>query len=182
MQVLRYSIALALVGCVQFDRTPERTPDARPQTDGSTSPDGPESLSEAAERVITTWQSCLTVGDIEESGLSVTWPALLTDMAKTCNDCHSAGANGFLVSADKTILTTTLQSNRTYLLGYFTVDLTRGAADAAMVINTAVQEAVSQAQPPYQNHPRYNPADGLLASEKLRGPVQSRIDSGPCGP
>lgn len=180
MTALRFTLALTLVGCVQFDRPPERTPDARAQSDGSITPDGPETLSEAANRVTTSWQSCMTVDDVEQSGLAAKWPVILTDTGKTCNECHSAGGNGFITNLDATILATTLKSNRSFLYGYFTVDLTKGPAEAVMVVNATVQEAVSQAQPPYQNHPRFNPFEGLIASDKLRELLQVWLDNGQC--
>jgi len=148
VQALRLGIALALAGCVQFDRPPEKLPDARQPTDGATD-DGPETLSEAANRVITTWQSCITVDDIDRSGLAATWPVIVTETGQKCEGCHSTGADGFIATVDKNLLSTALKSERSYLLQYLTVDLTRGPAEAAMVINAAIQEAVSQAQPPH---------------------------------
>jgi hypothetical protein len=179
VQALRIGLALALTGCVQFDRPPEKLPDARPPTDGATD-DGPETLSQAADRVITTWQSCLTIDDIDQSGLAAKWPAMLAETSQSCEDCHGTGSNGFIATFDKSVLGVTLKSDRNYLLQYLTVDLTRGAAGAAMVINAAIQEAVSQAQPPHATHPRFDPTEGLLASEALRRIVQERLDDGLC--
>ena len=180
MQLLRYTVALALAGCVQFDRPPERTPDAAKQPDASGGDAGDETLSEAAERVITTWQSCLALNDLSVSGMAEKWPKIPTDNGLDCSSCHSTGADGFLATSDLALLHSALKTNRPYLLGYFTVDLTRGPAAAAMIVNLAIQSAVSQALPPYANHPRFNPADGLSASETLRQIVQSRIDMGLC--
>ncbi|HEY5938786.1 MAG TPA: hypothetical protein VIU61_29240 [Kofleriaceae bacterium] len=181
MQLLRYTVALALAGCVQFDRPPEqRTPDAaNPQPDaGGDAFD--ETLSQAAERVITTWQRCLALDDLSISGMASKWPKINTETGGDCASCHSTGGNGFLATTNLELLHSTLTTNRPYLLGYFTVDLTRGPAGAAMIVNTAVQSAVSQALPPYANHPRFDPAEGLSASETLRQIVQRRIDMGLC--
>ena len=179
MQALRLGIALALVGCVQFDRPPEKQPDARLPSDGATD-DGPETLSEAANRVIATWQSCITVDDIDRSGLAAKWPVIVTDTGQKCEGCHGDGSNGFIATVDQNLLSATLKSERSYLLQYLTVDLTKGAAEAAMVINASIQEAVSQAQPPHGTHPQFNPTEGLLASEELRRLVQERLDAGQC--
>jgi hypothetical protein len=181
VQALRFALALALVGCVQFDRPPERPPDAAPRTDANSTIDAnDETLSEAADRVIGSWQTCMTVDDVVQSGLAAKWAVMLTEMGETCDSCHSAGGNGFMTSLDPTLLVTTLKSNRNFLLSYFTVDLTKGAGEAAMIVNAAIQEAVSQAQPPYATHPRYDPSEGLSASENLRAIVQDRLDRGQC--
>jgi len=180
VQLLRYTVALALAGCIQFDRPPERTPDAPIQQPDAGGDAGDETLSEAAERVITTWQACLTPNDLSVSGMTSTWPKTNTEPGLECSSCHSTGADGFLATTDLELLHSALKTNRAYLLGYFTVDLTRGPAAAAMIVNSAIQNAVSQALPPYANHPRFEPAEGLTASETMRQIVQSRIDMGLC--
>ena len=50
-----------------------------------------------------------------------------------------------------------ISTRKMYFLQYFTVDLTKGPADAKVIINTVSFKGVALGQDPHREHPRFNP-------------------------
>jgi hypothetical protein len=153
---------------------------------GSGSGSGPanESPSAATTRLLAQWSGCMTQANFDAANMADAWGNLTASNNQQCENCHVNAAEGFIASRQSLPFFTTIDTNKYYMLQYFTVDLTQGTAAAKIIINTVSFDGVSKGQPPHLEHPRFNATDnnGMTALKKFYDSTMASLAAGTCGP
>ena len=78
----------------------------------------------------------------------------------------------------------TVDTNKYYMLQYFTVDLSAGVAMAKVIINQTSFMGVSQGQDPHREHPRFDALNnqGMTALQTFYDSTMASVTAGGCGP
>jgi hypothetical protein len=118
---------------------------------------GPETLSQAADRVISKFAGCMTLTNFNAANMANAWGNLTAQNNQQCRDCHNNGGEGFTASDQASIMFPAISDRKMHFLQYFTVDLTQGAEAAKVIINKVSFRGVALGQAPHLEHPRFNP-------------------------
>jgi hypothetical protein len=143
-----------------------------------------ESPSAATARLLGEWSGCMNPDDFVLAEMPEAWGKLTTNNNQECQNCHVNGAEGFIASQQAEPFFKQITTDKYYMLQYFTVDLTQGAANAAMMINTVSFLGVSQGQDPHRTHPRFDATDndGMRALQDFYDLTVARKAAGTCDP
>jgi len=138
----------------------EVTERAGTTTSGSGSTD--DSPAAATARVLNAFSACMSLTYFNSAKMATAWGQMQADNGSRCESCHATGGQGFIATEIATTtgttpgLFTTISQDEYYMVQYFTVDLSGGAAAAKVMINTTSFMGVSDAQPPHVEHPTFN--------------------------
>jgi hypothetical protein len=125
---------------------------------GPVTPPNTETTAQAIKRVMNNFSGCMKLLDFQNANMRGDLGNMRSDQPNdACNSCHGAGEYGNMVSNIENQFYTTLSTHSRYMLQYFYVDTSMGAAQATMVINTHSFEMVSGGLPPHQQHPLFDP-------------------------
>jgi hypothetical protein len=116
-----------------------------------------ETLSQAADRVISKFAGCMTLTNFNAANMANAWGGLTATNNQQCEDCHNNGGEGFVASRQASIMFPAISDRKMYFLQYFGVDLTGGAAAAKVVINKVSFQGVALGRAPHLEHPRFDP-------------------------
>jgi hypothetical protein len=145
-------------------------------------PTGAETLSQATERVLSEFAGCMTLTDFQTANMKQ-WGNVNAQNNTQCRDCHATGGEGFFASDQDQPFYTVISTKKYFFLQYLTVDLTKGAALAAVVPNTTSFAGVNRAQDPHREHPTFNlNNNGKTALEAFHAAVMARKTAGTCDP
>jgi cytochrome c553 len=124
-----------------------------------TTPTGPqvETLSQAADRVMSKFAGCMTIENFNAANMANAWGGLQAQNNQQCEDCHNNGGEGFVASRQAPLMFPAISGKKMYFLQYFTVDLTKGAPEAKVIINKVSFQGVARGQDPHREHPQFNP-------------------------
>jgi hypothetical protein len=125
----------------------------QPQTGGG----GVETLSQAADRVMSKFAGCMTLTDFNATNMANAWGGLQAQNNQECDNCHNNGGEGFVASRQEAIMFPAISTRKMYFLQYFTVDLTKGPAEAKVIINNVSFRGVARGLDPHREHPQFNP-------------------------
>lgn len=147
---------------------------------------GVESLSQATERVLSKFAGCMQRTDFAATNMANAWGNMQAQNNQDCQTCHSTGGEGFIASQQETPFWTIVSTKKYYFLQYLTVDLTKGAAEAKVIINTTSMTGVGTGQDPHREHPRFNPTNnqGMTALTAFYNRTMTRVNATPsvCDP
>lgn len=157
---------------------------------GSGSGSGGESINDATERVLAQFRGCMTIDDFETANMPQAWGNLAANNGQQCEGCHQAGADGFIASQNRDQFygiepaKVGFSLSKSLFLQYLTVDISGGAANAKVIINTASFTGVSAGVAPHASHPRFNPTtnNGMTALKAFYDLVQAKVTGGACTP
>jgi hypothetical protein len=152
-----------------------------------------ETPEEATARVLNQFSSCMTLTDFNAANMATAWGQMKDNDNSRCASCHVNGYMGFLATPLATSTTgslglfTEMATNETYMIPYFTVDLSGGLPAAKVIINTTSFMGVSQAQPPHVDHDTFNATDnaGMTALTTFYNSVMMKVTAAGaagCGP
>lgn len=149
-----------------------------------------ESPSQATSRVMNEWSACMNITDYNTAGMSNAWANMNANGSK-CANCHATGGQGFIATGVSETpptgappgLFTTIDVNKYFLIQYFTVDLTGGAAAAKVMINHTSFDGVSKGLPPHAEHPQFNATNnaGMTALQKFYDLTMTKVMLHNCG-
>ena len=142
----------------------------------------PPPLSAVVEGLLQAWSGCLDFGDFTAAGMAPKWSALTT-ASGACTSCHTPGGS-VLVTPDAQEFFRLMTTRHLSLLGFFTVDLTSGAAGAKVILSEGRFLSVGAQQPPYEQHPAFDYAGSQARSalHDLYAATAARRDAATCGP
>jgi hypothetical protein len=145
---------------------------------------GGETLSQAAERVMAAFAGCMTQQNFNAANMANAWGNLNTQNNQQCENCHATGGEGFIASRDATAFFNVVSTKKMFFLQYFTVDLTQGAAKAAVKINEVSFKGVATAQDPHREHPTFNATNnqGMTALKTFFNTTSAAVTAGTCQP
>jgi hypothetical protein len=126
-------------------------------------PSGSEPLSQDAERVITEFMACMTLENFHAADMAHAWGSLEAQNTMECDNCHATGGFGFFANIIESEFFAALLTNRDVWLQYFTLDLTKGPANAKVIPNISFFEGVGDGKDPHREHPRFDGEPGYTA-------------------
>jgi hypothetical protein len=151
---------------------------------------GGETAAAATARVMNEWSACMNITDFNTAQMSQAWGNMNANGSK-CADCHATGGFGMIVTGVSETaagggppgLFTTLDTNKYYMIQYFTVDLSGGPAMAKVIINTTSFDGVSKGLAPHAEHPRFNATNnpGMTALQQFYDLTMTKVTAGGCG-
>lgn len=149
-----------------------------------------ESPAAATSRVMNQWSACMNITDFNTAQMSQAWGNMAANNSK-CADCHATGGYGMIVTGVAETaaaggppgLFTTIDTNKYYMIQYFTVDLSGGAAAAKVIINHTSFDGVSKGVAPHAEHPRFDATNnpGMTALQKFYDLTMTKVQAGNCG-
>ncbi len=148
-------------------------------------PGGGETLSQAADRVMSKFAGCMSLTNFNAANMANAWGNLTAQNNQQCRDCHNNGGEGFTASDQASIMFPAISTRKMHFLQYFTVDLTKGAAEAKVIINQVSFRGVALGQDPHREHPRFNPTNnqGMTALNKFYTDTMTAVNTpGACEP
>ncbi len=146
---------------------------------------GGETLSQAADRVMAKFAGCMTLTNFNAANMANAWGNLTAQNNQQCRDCHNNGGEGFTASDQASIMFPAISTRKMHFLQYFTVDLTKGAAEAKVIINRVSFRGVALGQDPHREHPRFNPDNnqGMTALNTFYNTTMTAVNTaGACEP
>jgi hypothetical protein len=146
---------------------------------------GGETLSQAADRVMSKFAGCMTLTNFNATNMANAWGNLTAQNNQQCRDCHNNGGEGFTASDQASIMFPAISTRKMHFLQYFTVDLTKGAAEAKVIINLVSFRGVALGQDPHREHPRFNPDNnqGMTALRAFYDRTMTAVNTpGACEP
>jgi hypothetical protein len=156
---------------------------------GTGSGSGTESLSQATERVLSQFAGCMSLTNFQTADMANAWGNMTATNNQQCENCHVTGGFGFIASRQESLFYSTVSTKKYYFLQYLTVDLTNGAANAKVIMNTTSFAGVSQGQDPHREHPRFNSTtnQGMTALKTFYDATMARMaipagQTGACDP
>lgn len=150
------------------------TPDAAPGG-------GPLNPGAVSRALIQEWSGCMNLDEWNAENVAQQWADKGSDEG-TCLKCHINGQSSFIATRDSERMFTVLTTNKYYMLGYFSVDVT-DLANAKMVINSEFLDRVGNGDFPYIEHPQFainGPA--LEALTRFYDLTMARKLAGTCAP
>ena len=154
---------------------------------GGGSGSGGETPSAATSRVLNEFSACANITDFNTANMAQAWRNMQAGNS-ACTDCHITGGYGMIVTgvAEGTSppgLFTTLMTNKYYMIQYFTVDLSAGAAGAKVIVNHTSFEGVSKGLSPHAEHPRFDATNnpGMTALKQWYDLTEAKVQAGGCG-
>jgi hypothetical protein len=145
---------------------------------------GGETLSQAAERVMSAFAGCMTITNFNQANMANAWGNLQAENNEQCENCHSNGGEGFIATRNADLFFSVVSTKKMYFLQYFKVNLTQGAAAAKVEINTVSFKGVATAQDPHREHPRFNATqnNGMTALTNFYNLTSAAVTAGTCQP
>ena len=113
-----------------------------------------ESLSAAADRVMSQFAGCMTLENFTASNFAQAWGNLQSNEG-ACEKCHGSGGYGFIAYDVSKPMLDVVGVQKMYWLQYFTVDLSGGAMTAKVLPNKVSFAGVCNRAPPHQAHPTF---------------------------
>ena len=149
----------------------------------NTPPQGGETLSQAADRVMAQFAGCMKLTDFQQTNMAGAW-ANLQSGEGACKRCHATGGEGFIANESAPTGFGVVSAKKMFWLQYFTVDLTQGAAGAKVKPNTVSFAGVCNRLPPHQGHPTFQCANnaGQQALTAFYDRTIANIAAGGCTP
>ena len=145
-------------------------------------PTGQETLAQASERVFAEFAGCMSPTIFQTANMTA-WGNVGAQNNQQCKDCHVTGGEGFIASDQETLFYTVISTRKMFLLQYFNVDLTGGAAAAKIVVNEVSVKGVAEGIAPHGEHPRFNlDNNGIDASREFLRLTMERKAAGTCDP
>lgn len=146
-------------------------------------PTGAETLSQAADRVMSQFAGCMTLADFQATNMAAAWANINSNEGQ-CKRCHVNGESSFIANADPATAFSVIGSKKMYWLQYFTVDLSQGAAAARVTMNGVSFKGVSNRTAPHLTHPTfaYPNNAGVTALNAFYQRTQANITAGGCQP
>jgi hypothetical protein len=143
-----------------------------------------ETLSQAAERVLSAFAGCMTIANFNTANMANAWGNLNAQNNQQCENCHGNGGEGFIASRDANAFFGVVSTKKMFFLQYFTVDLTMGAAAAKVKINEVSFKGVATAQDPHREHPTFNATNnnGMTALKAFYDSTSLAVTGGACQP
>lgn len=147
---MRLAVLVLLTGCQGLFEVPSMADANGPpgSVDAGT-------LAEVTTALLREWSGCMSLTNFQSSSMT-SWADLMSTNFQTCSDCHMTGQDGFIATPDAAAFFATISTDKSYLLQYFSVDLTAGVATAKVVVNHASFDAVGNAVPPHTTHPTFD--------------------------
>jgi hypothetical protein len=149
----------------------------------TTQPQG-ETLSQAADRVMSAFAGCMTLADFTAANMGPAWANINTNEGQ-CKRCHVNGESMFIANQDNPTAFGVISTKKMYWLQYFTVDLTGGSAAAKVIPNDVSFNGVHARLAPHQAHPTFNYPDnnaGYTARKTFYDKTIANIATGTCQP
>lgn len=140
---------------------------------------GGETLSQAADRVMSAFAGCMTLANFQAANMATAWANLQSNEGQ-CKRCHANGESMFIANENSSIGFTVISSKKMFWLQYFTVDLTGGAAAAKVVPNKVSFAGVYNRQVPHAAHPtfQYPNNNGVTALQKFYDTTIANLGTG----
>jgi len=144
---------------------------------------GGETLSQAADRVMSQFAGCMKLTDFQQTNMAGAW-ANLQSGEGACKRCHASGGEGFIANESAPTGFGVVSAKKMFWLQYFTVDLTQGAAGAKVKPNTVSFAGVCNRLAPHQAHPTFQCANnaGQQALQAFYDKTIANITAGGCAP
>jgi cytochrome c553 len=153
---------------------------------GPVTPTG-ESPAEATVRLTKEWSGCMQLANFTAANMKA-WGNMNAGNS-ACKTCHNAGEYGNIADNVDNPFFTVISTNKYYMAQYFSADLSKGVADAKMIINTRSFTGVGSALAPHIEHPRFTltGSTGLAALQKfydltVAAKAKAPGTPGACGP
>jgi hypothetical protein len=146
---------------------------------------GGETLSQATERVLSAFAGCMTLENFQQTNMAQAWGGMRAQNNQECENCHNFGDQGFIASQQTQLMFDVVSTKKMFFLQYLTVDLTKGAAQAKVIINTVSFQGVATGQDPHREHPRFNATNnqGMTALTNFYNRTMERVNTpGLCAP
>ena len=145
---------------------------------------GGETLSQAADRVMSAFAGCMTITNFNAANMANAWGNLTAQNNQKCDACHTNGGFGFIASRNAQAFFDVVSTKKFYFLQYFTVDLTQGAAAAKVKINQVSFTGVANGLDPHREHPRFNATNnqGMTALTAFYNSTMTAVQGGACQP
>jgi hypothetical protein len=157
---------------------------ARATSGGTTPPPTGESPADATVRLTKEWSGCMTQANFTTANMTA-WGNMRANNS-ACKTCHGLGEYGQIASDAVNPFFTTISTNKYYMAQYFSVDLSKGVAEAKVIINTKSFTGVGTALAPHIEHPRFqlNGSAGMAALQKFYDLTMAAKTAVPttCGP
>lgn len=146
-------------------------------------PTGGETLSQAADRVMSQFAGCMTIADFQATNMAAAWANINSNEGQ-CKRCHVNGESSFIANADPASAFSVISAKKMFWLQYFTVDLSGGAAAARVTMNGVSFKGVSNRTAPHLTHPTfpYPNNAGVNALNAFYQKTQANIAAGGCQP
>lgn len=146
-------------------------------------PTGAETLSQAADRVMSQFAGCMTIADFQATNMAPAWANINSNEGQ-CKRCHVNGESSFIANADPASAFSVISAKKMFWLQYFTVDLSGGAAAARVTMNGVSFKGVSNRTAPHTAHPTfpYPNNAGVTALNAFFQKTQANIAAGGCQP
>jgi hypothetical protein len=144
---------------------------------------GAESLSAAADRVMSQFAGCMTLTNFQQANMANAWGNLQSNEG-ACQQCHQNAGFGFIANNNANIMFPVVSTKKMYFLQYFTVNLQGGAAAAKVEPNRVSFAGVCNNQAPHIAHPRFNcnNNNGFTALTNFYNLTVQEIAKGTCQP
>lgn len=142
-----------------------------------------ETLSAAADRVMSQFAGCMKLADFQATNMAGAWANLNTNEGQ-CKNCHATGEASFIAHPDATKGFSVISSAKMFWLQYFTVDLSQGAANAKVKVNSVSFQGVSNRTAPHTTHPAFTYPNnaGVTALQNFYVKTIANIEAGGCAP
>lgn len=141
-----------------------------------------ESPAAATVRLTKEWSGCMTLDNFTKANM-IAWGTMRAGNSQ-CQTCHVDGEYGQIASNVAGPFFTTISTDKYYMAQYFSVDLSKGVANAQVIINTRSFTGVGQGLPPHLEHPRFTLTNstGLTALTAFYNSTMAAKMAGTCGP
>ena len=143
-----------------------------------------ETLSQAADRVMSQFAGCMALADFTTANMGPAWANINTNEGQ-CKRCHVNGESMFIANQDNPTAFGVISTKKMYWLQYFTVDLTQGVAGAKVIPNDVSFLGVHARLAPHQGHPTFTYPDnnaGYTARKQFYDKTLANIQAGQCQP
>lgn len=143
---------------------------------------GGESLSAAAERVMSQFAGCMTLANFNAANMRQ-WGNVGTNEGN-CVQCHGTGYYSFIANNVAEPMFNVISTKKMFWLQYFTVNLAGGPAAAKVETNKVSFAGVYNRQPPHISHPTFNYPNnnGVTALNNFYQLTIDEIAKGTCQP
>jgi hypothetical protein len=144
---------------------------------------GGETLSAAADRVMSQFAGCMKLADFQATNMAAAWANINSNEGQ-CKRCHVNGESSFIANQDAPTAFSVIGSKKMYWLQYFTVDLSGGAAAAKVTMNGVSIKGVSNRTAPHTTHPTFTYPNnaGVAALQQFYDKTIANVAAGGCAP
>jgi hypothetical protein len=149
--------------------------------DGGSTP-GAESPAAATLRLTQEWSGCMTLANFQAAKMK-DWGNMRANNS-ACKTCHINGEYGQIAADVDQPFFMTISTNKYYMAQYFSVDMSEGAANGKIIINTRSFIGVGTGVAPHAEHPRFklDGSTGMTALQKFYDATVAAKTANMCGP